>query len=65
MGRLLRTHLGAISRLDGFEQRWESLLLFVTDSVLAGSREVALAALASMQSILQAHARCANLNPTP
>ncbi len=56
MGRLLRTHLGAISLLEGFDSRWEALLSFVTDSVLAGSREVASAGIGSLQSILMAHA---------
>ena len=56
MGRLLRTHLPQLALLEGFDARWDVLLGFVQSSILEGSREVALAAVGSLVTILQAHA---------
>lgn len=61
MGRLLRSHLGVLSGLEGFEQRWDALMGFVEHSVLAGSREVGCAAVTSFVAVLSAHAGATSL----
>jgi len=64
MGRLLRTYLAVLVTLDGFEARWDAFLSFFEDSVADGSREVAVAAIGSLTSILQGHAGASGL-PRP
>lgn len=61
MGRLLRSHLGVLSCLAGFDQRWAALMGFVEHSVLVGSREVGCAAVNSFVTILSAHAGAPSL----
>lgn len=61
MGRLLRSHLGVLSGLAGFDQRWDALMDFVEHSVLAGSKEVGCAAVTSFVTILSAHAGAPSL----
>ncbi|GBG74470.1 hypothetical protein CBR_g18881 [Chara braunii] len=55
MSRLLRSFLPIVHKMNGFRSAWESLLQFFEESVLEGSKEVALAAVNSLFTILQAN----------
>lgn len=53
--RLLRAHMAILSPLEGFDQLWDQLVSFIEESILGGSREVGVAAIASLMNVLQAH----------
>eukprot|EP00889_Picochlorum_renovo_P001217 jgi/Picre1/28247/NNA_003653.t1 len=45
MTRLIRSHLGIMSQLEGFEEGWSELMVVVESSLAGGRKEVALAAM--------------------
>lgn len=55
MSRLLRPFFPFLRTLDNFTTSWESLLIFIQESILDGSKEVALAAINCLQTVLLAH----------
>ncbi|XP_057816566.2 uncharacterized protein LOC131029908 isoform X2 [Cryptomeria japonica] len=55
MSRLLRPFFPFLRTLDNFTTGWESLLIFIQESILGGSKEVALAAINCLQTVLLAH----------
>lgn len=55
MSRLLRPFLPFLQTLDNFQKGWDSLLLFIQESILNGSKEVALAANNCLQTVLLGH----------
>lgn len=55
MGRLLRAHLPLLVPMQAFPQGWEELMLVVESSMAGGRKEVALAAIAVITTVMQAH----------
>ncbi|KAH9318494.1 hypothetical protein KI387_020263, partial [Taxus chinensis] len=61
MSRLLRPFFPFLRTLDSFARGWESLLIFIQESILSGSKEVALAAVNCLQTVLLAHCLKGNM----
>lgn len=55
IGRLLRLHLLLIASMEAFPQGWEELMLVVESALAGGRKEVALAAIAVVTQMMQAH----------
>lgn len=64
ISRILRSFFPFLRRLTNFWSGWESLLLFVKNSILNGSKEVALAAINCLQTTVLSHSLKGNL-PMP
>nr|XP_011466433.1 PREDICTED: protein MON2 homolog [Fragaria vesca subsp. vesca] len=64
VSRILRSFFPFLRSLSNFWSGWESLLLFVKNSILNGSKEVALAAISCLQTPILSHSSKGNL-PTP
>ncbi|PRQ42774.1 putative mon2, dimerization and cyclophilin-binding domain, guanine nucleotide exchange factor [Rosa chinensis] len=64
VARILRSFFPFLRSLSNFWSGWESLLLFVKNSVLNGSKEVALAAINCLQTPILSHSSKGNL-PMP
>ncbi|KAK3200540.1 hypothetical protein Dsin_023955 [Dipteronia sinensis] len=64
IARLLRSFFPFLRNLNNFWSGWESLLLFVKNSILNGSKEVALAAINCLQTTVISHSAKGNL-PMP
>ncbi|CAN1245369.1 Protein MON2 homolog [Linum grandiflorum] len=64
IARLLRSFFPFLSSLKNFWAGWESLLLFVKNSTLSGSKDVAIAAINCLQTTIISHAHKGNL-PMP
>ncbi|KAK6233045.1 hypothetical protein SCA6_003118 [Theobroma cacao] len=64
IARLLRSFFPFLSSLNNFWSGWESLLLFVKDSIFNGSKEVSLAAINCLQTTVLGHCSKGNL-PMP
>ncbi|XP_020540275.1 protein MON2 homolog isoform X1 [Jatropha curcas] len=64
IARLLRSFFPFLSSLSNFWSGWESLLLFVKNSILNGSKEVAIAAINCLQTTVVSHSLKGNL-PMP
>lgn len=64
IGRILRSFFPYLRSLSNFWSGWESLLLFVKNSMLNGSKEVALAAINCLQTTVLSHSLKGNL-PKP
>ncbi|XP_043691175.1 protein MON2 homolog isoform X2 [Telopea speciosissima] len=64
IARLLRSFFPFLRSLSNFWSGWESLLVFVRNSILNGSKEVALAAVNCLQTIVLSHSPKGNL-PIP
>ncbi|KAJ7563609.1 hypothetical protein O6H91_03G117100 [Diphasiastrum complanatum] len=52
MSRLLKLYFNFFQTLENFKTGWDSLLRFIQESVIYGSKEVALAAISSLQTVL-------------
>ncbi|WCJ43970.1 ARM repeat superfamily protein [Euphorbia peplus] len=61
IARLLRSFFPFLSSLSNFFSGWESLLHFVRDSILNGSKEVAVAAINCLQTTVVSHSPKGNL----
>ncbi|XP_024026387.1 protein MON2 homolog [Morus notabilis] len=61
IARILRSFFPFLRSLSSFKSGWESLLLFVENSILKGSKEVALAAINCLQITVVSHASKGNL----
>ncbi|KAJ4719601.1 Protein MON2-like protein [Melia azedarach] len=61
ISRLLRSFFPFLTNLNNFWSGWESLLLFVKNSILNGSKEVALAAINCLQTTVLSHSAKGNL----
>lgn len=55
MARLLRAHLPAIAAMEGMEAGWDELMIVAESSLAGGRKEVALAAVGLLGSVLGAH----------
>ncbi|XP_019071203.1 uncharacterized protein [Solanum lycopersicum] len=55
IARILRSFFPFLRSLDNFQSGWETLLLFVRNSIFNGSKEVALAAVNCLQSTIVSH----------
>ncbi|XP_043815885.1 protein MON2 homolog isoform X2 [Manihot esculenta] len=64
IARLLRSFFPLLSSLNDFWSGWESLLLFVKNSILNGSKEVAIAGINCLQTTVHSHCLKDNL-PMP
>ncbi|XP_055807466.1 uncharacterized protein LOC129876149 isoform X2 [Solanum dulcamara] len=64
IARILRSFFPFLRSLDNFQSGWETLLLFVRNSIFNGSKEVALAAVNCLQSTIVSHSPKGNL-PMP
>ncbi|XP_050379358.1 uncharacterized protein LOC126796668 isoform X2 [Argentina anserina] len=64
VSRILRSFFPFLRSLSNFWSGWESLLLFVKNSILNGSKEVALAAISCLQTPILSHSSKGNL-PMP
>ncbi|GMN25335.1 hypothetical protein TIFTF001_000898 [Ficus carica] len=64
IARILRSFFPFLRSLSSFKSGWESLLLFVNNSILKGSKEVAIAAINCLQITVVSHASKGNL-PLP
>ncbi|CAH9087132.1 unnamed protein product [Cuscuta europaea] len=64
IARILRTFFPLLRNLSNFQSGWDSLLHLVENSILHGSREVALAAINCLQSTIVSHSPKGNL-PLP
>ncbi|XVF57298.1 hypothetical protein PTKIN_Ptkin06aG0194000 [Pterospermum kingtungense] len=64
IARLLRSFFPFIRTLNNFWSGWESLLLFIKDSIFNGSKEVSLAAINCLQTTVVGHCSKGNL-PMP
>ncbi|OMO62280.1 hypothetical protein CCACVL1_22908 [Corchorus capsularis] len=64
IARLLRSFFPFLRTLDNFWSGWESLLLFIKDSIFNGSKEVSLAAINCLQTTVLAHCSKGNF-PMP
>ncbi|KAE8010084.1 hypothetical protein FH972_006478 [Carpinus fangiana] len=64
IARILRSSFPFLKTLCNFWSGWESLLLFVKNSILNGSKEVALAAINCLQTTVLSHSLKGNL-PEP
>ncbi|KAJ4816243.1 ARM repeat superfamily protein [Rhynchospora pubera] len=61
IARLLRSFFPLLRSLHNFSSGWEHLLEFVKNSILYGSKEVALAAISCLQTIVSSHCPKGNL----
>ncbi|KAJ4955381.1 hypothetical protein NE237_012164 [Protea cynaroides] len=61
ISRLLRSFFPFLRSLSNFWSGWESLLVFVRNSILNGSKEIALAAINCLQTIVISHSPKGNL----
>ncbi|KAJ3696126.1 hypothetical protein LUZ60_001503 [Juncus effusus] len=61
IARLLRSFFPLLQSLKNFSNGWELLLEFVKNSILNGSKEVALAAINCLQSLVSSHCPKGNL----
>ncbi|CAK9187179.1 unnamed protein product [Ilex paraguariensis] len=61
IARILRSFFPFLRSLNNFWSAWESLLLFVRNSIFNGSKEVALAAINCLQSTVISHSPKGNL----
>lgn len=61
IARILRSFFPFLRSLDNFQSGWETLLLFVRNSIFNGSKEVALAAVNCLQSTIVSHSPKGNL----
>lgn len=61
IARILRSFFPFLRSMENFWSGWESLLRFVKDSILNGSKEVALAAISCLQSTVLSHSPKGNL----
>ncbi|KAJ6846953.1 protein MON2-like protein isoform X4 [Iris pallida] len=59
--RLLRSFFPFLQSLSNFSIGWERLLNFIKDSILNGSKEVGLAAISCLQTIVSSHCQKGNL----
>ncbi|KAK6139372.1 hypothetical protein DH2020_026880 [Rehmannia glutinosa] len=59
--RILRSFFPFLRSLKDFQSGWESLLVFIKNSILNGSKEVALAAINCLQSTAVSHSPKGNL----
>lgn len=59
--RLLRSFFPFLQSLVNFSAGWEHLLNFIKDSILNGSKEVGLAAISCLQTIVSSHCPKGNL----
>lgn len=64
IARILRSFFPFLRSLENFQSGWETLLLFVRNSIFNGSKEVALAAVNCLQSTIVSHSPKGNL-PMP
>ncbi|XWS58298.1 hypothetical protein CRYUN_Cryun08bG0021900 [Craigia yunnanensis] len=64
IARLLRSFFPFLRTLNNFWSGWESLLLFIKDSIFNGSKEVSLAAINCLQTTVLGHCSKGNL-PMP
>ncbi|KAK8329065.1 hypothetical protein V6Z12_A11G294300 [Gossypium hirsutum] len=64
IARLLRSFFPFLRSLNNFWSGWESLLLFVKNSIFNGSKEVSLAAINCLQTTVLGHCSKGNF-PTP
>ncbi|XP_027162674.1 protein MON2 homolog isoform X2 [Coffea eugenioides] len=64
IARILRSFFPFLRDLKNFQSGWETLLIFVKNSILNGSKEVALAAINCLQSTVISHSPKGNL-PMP
>ncbi|XP_019187110.1 PREDICTED: protein MON2 homolog isoform X3 [Ipomoea nil] len=64
IARILRSFFPLLRNLSNFQSGWDSLLRFVENSILHGSKEVALAAINCLQSTVVSHSPKGNL-PMP
>ncbi|XP_022932524.1 protein MON2 homolog isoform X1 [Cucurbita moschata] len=64
IARILRSFFPFLRSLRNFWSEWESLLLFVKNSILNGSKEVALAAINCLQTTVISHSPKGNLPMT-
>ncbi|KAL0397341.1 UNVERIFIED_CONTAM: protein MON2 [Sesamum calycinum] len=62
--RILRSFFPFLRSLRNFQSGWESLLVFVKNSILNGSKEVALGAINCLQSTVVSHSPKGNLPVT-
>lgn len=61
VARILRSFFPFLRSLKNFESGWESLLVFVKNSILNGSKEVSLAAINCLQSTVVSHSTKGNV----
>lgn len=61
IARLLRSFFPFLANLNNFWTGWESLLRFVKNSILNGSKEVSLAAINCLQTTILSHSTKGNL----
>ncbi|XP_044475978.1 protein MON2 homolog isoform X3 [Mangifera indica] len=61
IARLLRSFFPFLRNLNNFWSGWESLLIFVKNSILNGSKEVSLAAINCLQTTVLSHSAKGNL----
>ncbi|XP_058754253.1 uncharacterized protein LOC131627411 isoform X2 [Vicia villosa] len=61
IARILRLFFPFFTSLSNFWSGWESLLLFVENSILNGSKEVALAAISCLQTNVNSHSLKGNM----
>ncbi|KAL0926436.1 hypothetical protein M5K25_002670 [Dendrobium thyrsiflorum] len=60
--RLLRSFFPFLQSLNNFSAGWEILLRFNEDSILNGSKEVAVAAISCLQTVVSSHCSKGNLS---
>lgn len=56
MSRLLRSYFRLLEAMPDFDTAWSSYLQFVAESIAEGSKEVGIAAVSSIHTVLQAQA---------
>jgi hypothetical protein len=56
MSRLLRSYFRLLEAMPDFDKAWSSYLQFVAESIAEGSKEVGIAAVSSIHTVLQAQA---------
>lgn len=61
ISRILRSYFPSLHKLKNFQSGWESLLVFVKNSILSGSKEVSIAAINCLQSTVLSHSPKGNL----
>ncbi|XP_078175701.1 ARM repeat superfamily protein isoform X2 [Carex rostrata] len=61
IARLLRSFFPLLQSLHNFSSGWEILLEFVKNSILTGSKEVGLAAISCLQTLVSSHCPKGNL----
>lgn len=61
--RLFKSYMKNFQSLNDFKNQWTTLLAFIGESIVNGSKEVSLAAIASLNSLLVHHAAKDNLPP--